>query len=370
MAVAVAPLLEPGAGRHEADTAGERAVLWNAVDRLVDCAPRLSDLRAHGLHLLAARRWRELGREVPLELRQAQRGAALVELMVPTLLERLRASCSGPLVLMKGPEVAALYPDPAARTFRDLDLLVPDAEATQRQLLAAGFEVTGDPALYEDIHHLRPLVWPGLPLIVEIHRRPKWVDGLVPPETDELIAGAVPSALGIDGILALPPAEHTLVLAVHAWAHVPLGKLINLVDVAAASCGVDERELAATAESWDMERLWHSTRGVVGGLFFGQGRGLISRTWARNLRLVRERTVAEAHLQRWVSPFSALPARLATARMAREVKAQVLPEPGETWSAKLRRTRRAIRDAPTRVSEHDRGLEMQGIQGPSRKGVE
>ena len=67
----------------------------------------------------------------------------------PALLERIRTATEGPLLLVKGPEVARLYPDPALRCFRDLDILVPDAPATQRQLLAAGFQETGDPSLYE-----------------------------------------------------------------------------------------------------------------------------------------------------------------------------------------------------------------------------
>ena len=84
-------------------------------------------------------------------------------------------------MLFKGPETAAHYPHPALRRFWDLDLLVPDAGATQRSLLKAGFREVGDPALYADIHHLRPLTLPGLPLAVEVHDRPKWADGLRPP---------------------------------------------------------------------------------------------------------------------------------------------------------------------------------------------
>jgi len=180
----------------------------------------------------------------------------------------------------------------------------------------------------------------------------------------------VPSALGVEGILALPPAEHAVLLAAHAWAHVPLSKLINLVDIAAVSWGVDERLLEATAEGWGVRRLWRSTRQVADGVFFGDKHPLALRTWARNLDLVRERTVAASHLQKWVSPFWALPTRLATVQMAREIRAQMLPEPGESWTAKLRRTRRAIRDASTRLSDHETWLESKGIEGPSMKGVE
>jgi hypothetical protein len=342
--------------------------LWHAVDRLVDRAPRLSDLQAHGLHLLAGRRWRELGLDVPPSLRQAQRGAAFVQLMVPALLERLRASCEGPLVLMKGPEVAVHYPDPALRPFRDLDLLVGDAATCQRELIDSGFELTGDPALYEDIHHLRPLRWPGLPLLVEIHDRPKWVEGIEPPAKDELINSAAPSALGVDGILALPPAAHALALAAHSWAHVPLSKLLHIVDIAAVSDGVDRNELDALACRWGLLRVWRSTMNVADSVLYGRHRPLALRTWARNLDAVRERTVLESHLERWLGACWALPPRRALQRTAQALAAQLQPEPDETWSRKIRRTRRALRDAFVRVSDHDRIVEERGAEAPSMRG--
>jgi hypothetical protein len=344
------------------------ARLWDAVDRLVDRAPNLSDLKAHGLHLLAARRWRELGLEVPASLVQTQRGSAFVQLMVPALLERLRASCSGPLVLMKGPEVAVHYPDPALRSFRDLDLLVPDAQSTQHELIRAGFELTGDPTLYEDIHHLRPLTWPGLPLLIEIHDRPKWVEGIGPPSKEELIESAVPSSLGAEGILALPPVTHTLVLAAHSWAHVPLSKLVHLVDIAAVSGGLNRRELDALAREWGLLRVWRATQNASDSVLFGRRRSLPLRTWARNLDAVRERTVIEAHVEKWLSVCWALPARRALRKTAHGLAAQLRPEPGETWRRKIRRTRHALRDAFVRLSEHDRAVEEGGAEAPSMRG--
>ena len=43
------------------------------------------------------------------------------------------------MLVLKGPEVSALYPG-RARMFVDLDLLVADAPAARKSLLAAGFE--------------------------------------------------------------------------------------------------------------------------------------------------------------------------------------------------------------------------------------
>ena len=119
--------------------------LWAAVDRLVDRAPRISDLAFHGLHLLAARRYRQTGRLVPRDLAAAEKNAAVASLVAPIVLREARRAYDRTMVLMKGPEVAVKYRDPVLRPFGDLDLLVPDAEEARRALLAAGFVPAGSP---------------------------------------------------------------------------------------------------------------------------------------------------------------------------------------------------------------------------------
>ena len=114
----------------------------------------------------------------------------------------MRETLDGPVVLLKGPEVAALYPEPTLRPFRDLDLLVPMPHEAWRSLVQAGFHPTGDPSLYVDIHHLRPLYLPGYPLVIELHSEPKWVPWTRAPRAAELFEAAVPSATGVDGVLA------------------------------------------------------------------------------------------------------------------------------------------------------------------------
>src|SRR5688500_6161934 len=101
-----------------------RAKIWESVDGLIDRSPQLADLRAPGLQLLAARRWRSLGRPVPADLVTEELRAALRSPAARTLLERIRSTCEGPIILIKGPAVAAYYPDPALRPFQDLDVLV------------------------------------------------------------------------------------------------------------------------------------------------------------------------------------------------------------------------------------------------------
>jgi hypothetical protein len=327
--------------------------LWEGVDRLVDRAPTAGDLRSHRIEPIAARRLRSRGLEVPEEVLAAERSAAVASLAAPVLLERVRAACEGPVLVLKGPEIAARYPDPALREYKDLDVLVPDAEATQRALLRAGFQPIGEPSLYVGIHHLRPLALRGLPLAVEVHSHPKWPAGLEPPSTEELLAAAVPSSVGVRGVLAPSPAHHGLLLAGHSWAHEPLRRLRDLVDVAATVQGLDRAELRALARSWQVERLWATTAASIDGLFLEGWAPLPLRLWAQNLMKVRERTVLENHLARVLADFWMLPAPHALGELCSVLAAEVCPRPGETWAAKLSRSGRALRNALRRRSEHE-----------------
>lgn len=341
--------------RHHAGTlpAGGELTIWNAVDRLVDSAPRLSDLRNHRIDLFAARRWRALGREVPPELVEEERRIAALTLGAPAVLRRARDAYDGTLLLLKGPEVARRYPDPALRRFGDLDLLVDDAKAAYKALRAAGFKPAGDPALYVDIHHLRPLCLPGLPVPVELHSRPKWIDHVPAPSADELFAVAVPSTVGVDGVLALPPSHHAVVLAAHSWAHEPLRRLGEILDIAVMLEEGDRREAQTIARSWGIQRLWKTTVAAMDAVFWDRRQPWTLRIWARNLARVRERTVLESHLEHWLSNFAVLPPERALRGLSAVVRRELGPAEGEAWRQKLARTRTALRNAYVRRSEHD-----------------
>lgn len=336
---------------------------WRALDirpvleRLADRAGSVDDLRLHKLQLVAARNWRERGRLVPGPLVDEERYARMLALLVPIVLRRVREAVQGRLVLIKGPEAAERYPDPTLRPYGDLDLLVEDAPRVQRALLAAGFVEVGDVEPYIDIHHLRPVACPGLPLPIEIHERPKWVAGLQPPSSSELLGSAVPSATGIDGILALPPAQHALVLAVHSWAHTPLERVLELADVAVVAHEADREELRALAARWGIAQLWRTTESAADALFRGGRRPIAFHVWARNLSRVDERTVLESHLQRWLSPFGALPPRAALSAALRRLAHDLRPRRGETWRTKAARTARALVSPFTRLSDHSRALD-------------
>ena len=327
----------------------DKAELWTGVDRLLDCVPTgrrpLSDPRLHRVHLMLARRWRLRGETVPSDLERDERQAALVALAAPVLLQRARDAYDGPLMLMKGPEVAAEYPDPLRRPFLDLDLLAGDPRAAQRGLLAAGFEAVQPAALFDGCHHLAPLKWPGLPLGVEIHHHPHWVDRLEPPSSAELFEAGVPTCTGVAGVLAPAREHHALLLAVHAWAHGPLTRLGRLLDAAALALRSDERELELVARRWRCARLWRVTCQASERVLLGRGNPLSLKLWAPHLAEVRDRTVLEVHRERWFAPLWGLQAGDALAAVAATIAGELRPHPQENWIEKAVRVRRAVAHA-------------------------
>ncbi|MGH3011329.1 MAG: nucleotidyltransferase family protein [Gaiellaceae bacterium] len=329
------------------------ADLWEGVDRILGCADERA-LVFHRLETLAARRLRLLDREVPEELVESERLGAAFTLAATAHLTRVRAAVDGPVLVVKGPGLAALYPDPALRIARDLDLVAPDPGAAQTALLAAGFVETGDPELYARAPHLRPLTWPGMPVEVEIHARPNWPPWLEAPASAELLEGAEPSASGVEGVLAPAPERHVLVVAAHAWMHGPLQRLRDLLDVALLAQKADQSEVERVAQAWDVLKLWRTTAAIADALFLGEPAPRALRGWAKNLAEARERTVLEQHLARWRCWYDAFPPPLAARATLHELREDVTPKPGETWGSKLRRSRRALRNASVRRSEHDR----------------
>ena len=80
------------------------------------------------------------------------------------------------------------------------------------------------------------------------------------------------------------------------------------------------------------------------------------RLWARNLAELRERTVVEFHLARWLSDFWAVPPRRALLGLGSALAEEVLPAPGETWKSKVARARLALQNAAVARSEHQQRL--------------
>ena len=337
-------------------------VRWDRVDALVDASPGLDDLYTHGLELLAARHWRRTGAPVPAALVREELLAQWRVQAAPLVLEAVRAAVDGPMLLMKGPAVAARYPEPATRPFIDIDLLLPDARAAHAALLAAGLVPSADPAGYPDfLHHMPPVHSPAHPIPIELHSRLKWIDGRRAPAFEQLAAGAQPRALGVEGVLEPAPAAHALVLAGPLWAHDPLARLLRILDIAVMTAGVDEREVQALAREWDVARLWNSTAAVADALF---GSGAADpwplRTWARGLRSAREASVSELHLSRLLSPFAIHPPPGAVRAVGAAIAGFARPHDGESWRRKLTRTARQITRPTMRRSDHVRALKGGG----------
>jgi len=281
------------------------APFWKGVYALARRADGPAGLLRHGLHMFVADDYPSSS--APPELLTAWRHSRVATLIAPLVLERARHAIDGPIVLMKGAEIGARYPEPWLRPFNDIDLLVEDPVAAQRALLASGFVEIGNPEVYADHHHLRPLQLPGFQLPIELHHRPSVMSWVAAPSAAELIADSIPSATGVDGISALRPHYHALLLAAHGWGHWPLGRALDLVDVLAASDGLDRFALQSLATSWNIEKVWLSTLAAGdSALKRDVPTPWTLRTWARHVQLCRTQTPFERRLTRSLSPFAAL----------------------------------------------------------------
>jgi hypothetical protein len=308
-------------------------------------------IRFNKLGPLAARIWREQGRAVPAPLAGDARLATAAWMSSLPLLRRIREVTEGPLLLIKGPEVAALYPG-RARRFMDLDLISPQADAVHAALRADGFVEVEDPELFVNHHHLRPLQLPEHWIRVEIHQRPGWPPELPPPPVQDIIAAAVPSLTGVPGISAPDPASHALILAGHAWVHDPLDTVRDLIDVAVVTERADLARVNALARQWGIERIWRTTYGSADGLLRTGRRTQAVRVWGRHLPAIKERTVLGNHLQRWLNGFWGLPPRAISPWIRDVFRQELFPYADESWRDKLIRVRRAFTKPRSSMSVH------------------
>jgi hypothetical protein len=319
--------------------------LWPRVDRLIDACLATSDERtqiAQGIGLLAAQRLCDTGQPLPPALERERELATFLHLAGMSLLRRIRDRLDGPMIVIKGPEVAAHYPHPTLRAYGDIDILVPDAAAAQARLLAAGFVETAD---YEVAHTERPLRWSAFPLAIELHRTLPWLPALREPPLEDAFARAIPSRTGISGVQTLPEADHALLVASHAWRHVPLNRLGDLVDVMAMADGQDPATLAARAEEIRFGPVWATTRATAEALLDDAASGTLCLPWwARHLFPPRDRTVFEVHTARWAGTIHSptLSGKLQSAGTI--LREDVWPRRGEPWGDKIARISVALRE--------------------------
>jgi hypothetical protein len=339
---------QPTAVRAAADFR-EEEVPWAAVNRMLD-EMDLASVLAHQLGPLAAIRWSETGRPVPEQLAVHQRGAQVRSLQAAPILARARDAYPGRLMILKGPELDRLYPQ-GGRFYGDLDLLADDADAARAALLAAGFEPIAA-ALDGRPHHLPPLWWPGSHLPIELHTQLNWPRHLNAPPNDELFDAAVPSSLPVPGLEAPAPAHHAALMAAHGWKHMPLRSIRDLIDVTVLAHLADPDEVEHVARRWGLAGVWRTTTATSRWLFEGGRAPTATRLWARNLRGVREPSILERHVRRWITPFWMLPLPRALVASSKNVFLDMRPVDDEPWGQKLRRV--AFVAAHPRMKRSDR----------------
>jgi hypothetical protein len=281
---------------------------------LADRAPALTDMFFHRLGAVAAARARQLERPLAEPLLAEERFAASAIVAGQVIRQRILDAYDGPMLILKGSEVARRYPDPALRPSHDIDLLADDPAAAQRALLDAGCVVGLE---RQSAHHELPIAFPDLPLVIEVHRAPKWPAGIPAPPASALLDAAGAR----DGLGVLPSAHQAVVVAAHAWAERPLGRIMDLADVAVLLDVADRDEATALARAWGLERCWAATVAAVECVIHDAPPPPPLRTWARHTLAVRAPSVPERVIARAAAPFWALPPASAARAAASTLRA-------------------------------------------------
>lgn len=331
------------------------------LESLISRGASVDALRAHRLHLAAARLWRSRGLPVPAALQVEERIATIRAIAARTVLERVRAAYDGSLILMKGPEVAACYPVASDRPFGDLDLIADDPPAALAALLAAGFVELAAPADYAKHHHLCPVALPGIPLPVELHHRANQPPWLEPVPSSRLFDLSVPSVTGVEDLLAPEPAVHAVLLVAHSWTHEPLRRLGDLLDVAAVLAAADRDRATGLAREWGWEGMWRTTLSAVDAMLGRRTWSLALQPWTRHLRDPRARTVLEQHITRTAAPATSLPLSEVPRAILDVMKDTITPGHDEGWLIQARRSCVAFAHAFMNASQHERSLSSRGL---------
>jgi hypothetical protein len=156
------------------------------------------------------------------------------------------------------------------------------------------------------------------------------------------------------------------VLAAHAWAHDPLRRLSQLIDVAAVAEEADRGELRTVAARWQLTKVWDTTCAAADALLLrSEYETLPLRLWARHLRNARQRTVLETHAARLLSPFWGFTFPVALGASLESLIGVLRPAPGESWGTKIRRAGLAVCHASVASSVHDRKLDETRLSAPT-----
>jgi hypothetical protein len=276
------------------------------TDRVVRHVSTWPDKRqwSHGFGLLTTRS------DVTTAARRRHAHTVLAsEVTLEDLGREFRAS---PLVLMKGREVAALYPNATMRDYRDLDLLAKDPHEPWHWLVENGYRQ--DPRRRSDIdhHHLPALLSPTGKFAVELHIRanaPTWTRF----DSDSLFDRSAPSRTGIAGIIRPPDDVHALVLALHCWKG-GFTRLRDLLDAMLLSAVADVN-VNSTAASMGLARMWELSMRVAHHELLGEPDRLAA-LLAKTL-LPRRAGIADRKRTRLLLPYvAANPVRVTRGHIA------------------------------------------------------
>lgn len=228
---------------------------------------------AHGVGPVVAARHFDRGHVRSPAIERSAWSAAFAEMSALLMLDRIAPHVVEPVLVLKGPEVAACYPTRGQRQFADVDLLAADADALHHRLVDAGFQQPGVDAAPRH-HHLPALVSPGLDAVVEIHAAVGTYRWMRPPSASELVERSAPSRCH-PAFRRPDDADHAVLLQAHAVSTRATLDLRDALDVAAVASDWDAVERAARA--WDARRLAVMSRKLVVALASDGGSALLRR---------------------------------------------------------------------------------------------
>lgn len=230
--------------------------LWELLERNVSGWPH-HQLRQHGFDLLFGE---------PERLAKERRAHARRVLVAQHALADQVEHHQSPVVVMKGLEVAMLYPRPIERPFRDLDILVRDARPRWDRLVSLDHRKNPKRAIDIDHHHLPALEHPTGVLGIELHHSPN-LPGWAKIPNDLIFDTAQPSRTGIEGALRPRDDIHALLLALHCWVG-GFARWRDLLDARILASAADE-PTAETAASFGLGRFWEVSTRLADSLVFG-----------------------------------------------------------------------------------------------------
>ncbi len=318
--------------------------VWERVDELL----ALGDPPPPELRAIAGWRASERGdTETAERFQDDRRAIAFGSVSVRPLLERIRAATGQPMLLLKGPETAAVYPVSGVRPYGDLDLLMPDTVQAEADLLAVGFRQWASP-LSGPVpwhHHRIPLHFGTTPLSIELHRDPGWLTWMTPPSNAELFARSVPSVTRVDGVVALPSTEATLFLAMHSWRHGPYHSLLHMIDIELMRQRADPAALDVLARRWGIGRVWQHTTRLLDWCFHDPSLPLspLERMWSAHIRSGRARSRRAAGIAIRTKSLAAPSPRIAIRSIGTDVERTFTPLEEESFSTVVSRRIRNLR---------------------------